>query len=56
MLDLRAHFWTSPELVDWTSPELVDTCSRLGEPGGVGWKDVGDGRLRTTTNGRRLTL
>jgi hypothetical protein len=40
----------------WTSPELVDTCSRLGEPGGVGWKDVGDGRLRTTTNGRQLTL
>jgi hypothetical protein len=27
----------------------MDTCSRLEEPGGVGWKDVNVGRLRTTT-------
>src|SRR3979490_2039665 len=32
----------------------MDTCSRLGEPGGVGWKDVNVGRLRTTTSGKRL--
>ena len=32
----------------------MDTCSRLEEPGGVGWKDVNVGRLRTTTSGRRL--
>src|SRR5258707_4224620 len=31
----------------------MDTCSRLGEPGGVGWKDVNVGRLRTTTSGKR---
>ena len=34
--------------------ELMDTCSRLEEPGGVGWKDVDVGRLRTTTSGKRL--
>src|SRR5258707_13837394 len=32
----------------------MDTCSRLEEPGGVGWKDVDVGRLRTTTSGKRL--
>src|SRR6516225_3138330 len=32
----------------------MDTCSRLEEPGGVGWKDANDDRLRTTTSGRRL--
>src|ERR1700744_5730587 len=32
----------------------MDTCSRLEEPGGVGWKDVNVGRLRTTTSGKRL--
>jgi len=37
-----------------TSSELMDTCSRLEEPGGVGWKDVDVGRLRTTTSGKRL--
>src|ERR1700720_3738313 len=31
----------------------MDTCSRLGEPGGVGWKHVNVGRLRTTTSGKR---
>jgi hypothetical protein len=30
----------------------MDTCSRLEEPGGVGWKDVNVGRLRTTTSGK----
>ncbi len=30
----------------------MDTCSRLGEPGGVGWKYVNVGRLRTTTSGK----
>src|SRR2546426_9547582 len=34
----------------------MDTCSRLEEPGGVGWKDVNVGRLRTTTSGKRLIL
>jgi hypothetical protein len=33
---------------------LMDTCSRLGEPGGVGWKDVNVGHLRTITSGKRL--
>src|SRR6266850_7063469 len=32
----------------------MDTCSRLEEPGGVGWKDVDVGRLRMTTSGKRL--
>jgi transposase len=32
----------------------MDTCSRLEEPGGVGWKDVNVGRLRTSTGGKRL--
>src|SRR6202007_723462 len=32
----------------------MDTCSRLEEPGGVGWKDVNVGHLRTTTSGKRL--
>src|SRR6266699_6829697 len=32
----------------------MDTCSRLEESGGVGWKDVNVGRLRTTTSGKRL--
>src|SRR5437868_4897958 len=32
----------------------MDTCSRLEEPGGVGWKDVNVGRLRTTTSGKQL--
>src|SRR5215472_10600796 len=32
----------------------MDTCSRLKEPGGVGWKDVNVGRLRTTTSGKQL--
>src|SRR6476620_12123849 len=32
----------------------MDTCSRLREPGGVGWKDVSVVCLRTTTNGKRL--
>src|SRR5271165_5692706 len=32
----------------------MDTCSRLDEPGGVGWKDVNVGRLRTTTRGKQL--
>jgi hypothetical protein len=32
----------------------MDTCSRLEEPGGVGWKDVNVGRLRATTSGKRL--
>src|ERR1700730_4230153 len=32
----------------------MDTCSRLEEPGGVGWKDVNVGRLRTTTSGKRV--
>src|SRR6201985_2271418 len=32
----------------------MDTCSRLEEPGGVGWKDVIVGRLRTTTSGKRV--
>ncbi len=31
----------------------MDTCSRLDEPGGVRWKDVNVGRLRTTTSGKR---
>src|SRR5882672_11185482 len=31
----------------------MDTCSRLEEPGGVGWKDVNVGRLRTTISGKR---
>src|SRR3954451_11058670 len=31
----------------------MDTCSRLEEPGGVGWKDVNVGHLRTTTSGKR---
>src|ERR1700694_1201843 len=31
----------------------MDTCSRLEEPGGVGWKEVNVGRLRTTTSGKR---
>src|SRR5437879_13465439 len=30
----------------------MDTCSRFEEPGGVGWKDVNAGRLRTTTSGK----
>src|ERR1700676_2732391 len=34
----------------------MDTCSRLEEPGGVGWKDVNDDRLRTTISGRRSIL
>src|ERR1700676_5100272 len=32
----------------------MDTCSRLGEPGGVEWKDVHVGRLRTTISGKPL--
>src|SRR6202045_1232316 len=32
----------------------MDTCSRLGEPGGVEWKDVNVGRLRTTISGKPL--
>src|SRR5258708_35876742 len=32
----------------------MDTCSRLSEPGGVGWNDVNVGRLRTTTSGKQL--
>src|SRR2546429_909224 len=32
----------------------MDTCSRLEEPGGVGWKDVNVGRLLTTISGKRL--
>src|SRR3984893_2479242 len=31
----------------------MDPCSRLEEPGGVGWKEVNVGRLRTTTSGKR---
>jgi hypothetical protein len=31
----------------------MDTCSRLEEPGGVGWKIVNGVRLRTTINGKR---
>src|SRR5712672_194107 len=31
----------------------MDTCSRLEEPGGVGWKDVNVDRLRTTISGKR---
>src|SRR6266702_3527372 len=31
----------------------MDTCSRLEEPGGVGWKDVNAGRLRRTISGKR---
>src|SRR5262245_60556289 len=33
----------------------MDTCSRLGEPGGVGWKEVDGGRLQRTTSDKRLT-
>lgn len=32
----------------------MDTCSRLNEPGGVGWKHVNVARLRTTTRGKPL--
>src|SRR6266404_5744417 len=31
----------------------MDTCSRLEEPGGVGWKHVNVGRLRTITSGKQ---
>src|SRR3978361_2003563 len=31
----------------------MDTCSRLKEPGGVIWKDVHVGRLRTTISGKQ---
>jgi len=34
----------------------MDTCSRLEEPGGVGWKDVNVGRLRTSTSGKAVDL
>ena len=34
----------------------MDTCSRLEEPGGVGWKDFNVGRLRTTTSGQAVDL
>src|SRR5438105_15538832 len=32
----------------------MDTCSRLEEPGGIGWKHVNAGRLQTTTSDKRL--
>src|SRR6202048_2415941 len=32
----------------------MDTCSRLGEPGGVEWRDVNVVRLRTTISGKPL--
>jgi len=32
----------------------VDTCSRLAEPGGVEWKDVGVARSRRIKNSRGL--
>ena len=35
------------------APDGADTCSRLEEPGGVRWKDVNVGRLRTITSGKR---
>src|ERR1700682_3814303 len=31
----------------------MDTCSRREEPGGVGWKHVNVGRLRTITSGKQ---
>src|SRR5229473_1013394 len=31
----------------------MDTCSRLEEPGGVGWKHVNVDRSRTTISGKR---
>src|SRR5882757_4599746 len=31
----------------------MDTCSRLGEPRGVKWKNVNVGRLATTISGKR---
>src|SRR4030081_1473792 len=34
----------------------MDTCSRLEEPGGVGWKDVNDDRLQRTISGKRWIL
>ena len=37
-------------------PEPVDTCSRLDEPGGVGWKDVSGGHSLTIISGKRRSV
>src|SRR6266404_5753764 len=47
---------TAVTLLRVNLPELMDTCSRLEEPGGVGWKDVNGDRLRRIISGKRSIL